>query len=286
MSKFESEIYEPEEVNVDFNPLDEPVNEKRYTSPNVNANPNDLNKPIEEPRFAPPPMQKKTIPQFEEKKPKPEPFNPEMRNIPKKETEMAASQMAKLIIGGYEWMHQFANKGLMISEKRLLKLQAEGEINLNAMIDYDYGKKVRAGEFFQDYNEQVKDIFYVSESFKQEVTPVLERVLAKRGVGMTDENYLMVLFAKDIADKSIIFFQYKSQLNGMIESIKAATMSQYAEQSPMPPPPPRQPQQQAPPTPPPTPEPVIATEPEEVQAEVVKAEVVAPAPRKRGRPKG
>lgn len=279
MAKFDSEIYEPEEVNVDFNPLDEPVNEKRYTSPNVNANPNDLNKPIEEPRFAPPPMQKKTIPQFEEKKPKPEPFNPEMRNIPKKETEMAASQMAKLIISGYEWMHKFANKGLQISEKKLLKLQAEGEINLNAMIDYDYGKKIRAGEFFEDYNKQVEGVLYVSETFKEEVTPVLERVLAKRGVGMTDENYLMVLFAKDIADKSIIFFQFKSQLNGVIESIKQASMSQFAQQAPPP-----QPRQTSTP-PPPTPEPVIATEPEEVQAEVVKAEVV-PAPRKRGRPKG
>lgn len=282
MAKFDSEIYEPEEVNVDFNPLDEPVNEKRYTSPNVNANPNDLNRPIEEPRFAPPPMQKKTIPQFEEKKPKPEPFNPEMKNIPKKETEMAASQMAKLILGGYDWMHKFANKGLQISEKKLIKLQAEGEINLNAMIDYDYGKKIRAGEFFQDYNEQVKDVLYVSDTFKEEVTPVLERVLAKRGVGMTDENYLMVLFAKDIADKSIIFFQYKSQLNNMIESIKQATMSQFVEQAP--PPPPQRPQQQY--TPPPTPEPVMATEPEEVQAEVVKAEVVAPSPKRRGRPKG
>lgn len=286
MAKFDSEIYEPEEaVNVDFNPLDEPVNERRYTSPNVNANPNDLNKPIEEPRFAPPPMQKKTIPQFEEKKPKPEPFNPDMRNIPKKETEQAAAQMAKLIIQGYEWMHQLANKGLQISEKKLIKLQAEGEINLNAMIDYDYGKKIRAGEFFQDYNEQVKNILYVSDTFKEETIPVLERVLAKRGVGMTDENYLLFLFGKDIAEKSMIFFQYKSQMNYMIESIKEATMSQFVQQAP-PPPPSSQRQPTAPPPPPPTPEPVIATEPEEVEAEVVKAEIVAPAPRKRGRPKG
>lgn len=283
MAKFDSEIYEPEEVNVDFNPLDEPVTERRYTSPNVNANPNDLNKPIEEPRFAPPPMQKKTIPQFEEKKPKPEPFNPEMRNIPKKETEMAAAQMAKLIIQGYEWMHQLANKGLQVSEKKLIKLQAEGEINLNAMIDYDYGKKIRAGEFFQDYNEQVKNILYVSDTFKEETIPVLERVLAKRGVGMTDENYLLFLFGKDIAEKSMIFFQYKSQLNYMIESIKEATMSQFVQQAPSPS---SQRQPTAPPPPPPTPEPVVATEPEEIEAEVVKAEVVAPAPRRRGRPKG
>jgi hypothetical protein len=47
------------------------------------------------------------------------------------------------------------------------------------------------------------------------------------------------LFGKDIAAKSIIFFQQKATLNMMIESIKAATTSQYAQQAP-PPPPPRQ----------------------------------------------
>lgn len=287
MPKFESEIREPEEVKVDFNPLDEAVNEKRYTSPNVNASANDLNKPIEEPRFAPPPMQKKTIPQNEEKRVKPDPINPEMKNIPKKETEMAAAQMAKLIMQGYEWMHDLANKGLQVSEKKLNKLQAEGEINLNAMIDYDYGKKIRAGEFFQEYNEQVKGVLKVSDEFKEETIPVLERVLAKRGVGMTDEQYLMFLFGKDIAAKSMIFFQQKAQMNYMIESIKQATMSQFVQQAP----PPSNPQRPQPQSSRAEPEPdiidePIATEPEEVHVEEVKAEIVTTTPKRRGRPKG
>ena len=274
MPKFETEIQEPEEVSVDFNPLDEPVNEKRYTSPNVNASATELNKPIEEPRFAPPPMQKK-VPFEEKKPPKPEPFNPEMKNIPKKETEMAATQMAKMIIQGYEWMHGLANKALQVSEKRLNKLQAEGEINLNAMIDYDYGKKIRAGEFFQEYNEQTKDILSVSDEFKEETIPVLERVLAKRGVGMTDEQYLMFLFGKDIAAKSMIFFQQKAVVNSMIESIKQATMSQYAQQAPPPPPPTQSYREEEP-----RKREVVATEPEEVQVEEVQVE----KPKKRGRP--
>ena len=233
-NKFDPEFNEPEEkVEVQFNPLDEPVNEKRYSQPNVNAEATDLNRPIEEPRFAPPPLQKKTIQPEEQPKQKREPFNPEMRSIPKKETEMAASQMAKLVIQGYEWMHDLANKGLQVSEKKLSKLQAEGEINLNAMIDYDYGKKIRAGEFFKEYNQQVANILTVSDEFKEETLPVLERVLAKRGIGMTDEQYLMYLFGKDIAAKSLIFFQQKSQMNYMIESIKQASLSSYAQQAPV-----------------------------------------------------
>lgn len=233
--KFETEIIEPEERKaVDYNPLDEQVNEKAYTT-NTNTQGIDLNAPIPEPRFTPPPMDKRTINQDQPKQPKPEPMNPEMKNLGKKDTEMAAGHMAKLIIQGYEWMHQLANKGLQVSEKKLNKLQAEGEINLNAMIDYDYGKKIRAGDFFIEYNQQVSNVLTVSQDFKDEATPLLEKVLAKRGIGMTDEQMLMFVFGKDIAAKSMIFFQQKAQMNHMLASIKESTMAQYAQAAPPPP---------------------------------------------------
>ena len=108
---------------------------------------------------------------------------------------------------------------------------------------YDYGKKMRAGVFFKEYNNQVEGILKVSDEFKEEVTPVLERVLAKRGVGMTDEQLLMFMFGKDIASKGVIFFQMKSQLNYMIQTIKDATVGQAAPPTPPPPQQPQQPQQ-------------------------------------------
>jgi len=275
--KFETEIIEPEERKaVDFNPLDEQVNEKAYTTPNTNTQGIDLNAPIPEPRFTPPPMDKRTINQEQGKQPKPEPMNPEMKNLGKKDTEMAAGHMAKLIIQGYEWMHQLANKGLQVSEKKLNKLQAEGEINLNAMIDYDYGKKIRAGDFFIEYNQQVSNVLTVSQEFKDEATPLLEKVLAKRGIGMTDEQMLMFMFGKDIAAKSMIFFQQKAQMNMMIASIKEATTSQYAQAAP-PPPAPSTPSTSAQRTAPIQREEVIAVEPEEYEIE--------PKKRQRGRPR-
>ncbi len=239
-TKFDADLREPEKVEAILNPLDEPVNEKRYTQPNVNTSAADLNKPIQEPSFAPPPLQPKNIASNDEPR-KREPINPEMKSIPKKETEFAAKQAAQMIMQGYEWAHGLANNALKVSERKLNQLQSEGEINLNAMIDYEYGKRMRAGEFFQIYNEQVGNVLQVSEEFKEETLPVLERVLAKRGIGLTDEQYLIYLFGKDIAAKSLIFFQQKATLNSMIESIKAATTSQYAQQAP----PPTQPQPSA-----------------------------------------
>ena len=214
---------------VEFNPLDEAVNEKGYTRANVSASDSDLNKPIDEPRFSAPPVNKKNPQHFEDEaaKSKKEPINPEMKNMPKKETEMAAAQMAKLILQGYEWAHKLANKGLQISDRKIKKLQSEGEINLSALITYDYSKSdITAGEFIKEYNSQVENVLTVSDEFKEEVTPVLERVLSKRGIGLTDEQYLMYLFGQDLAGKTMIFVQQKQQVNYMIEVIKEASVQQ------------------------------------------------------------
>lgn len=268
--KISSEIVEPEEQKaavIDFNPLDEPVNEKPYTIPNVNTTGVNMSAPIEEPRFTPPPIDK--IKRDAPKPPPREPMNPEMKHLGKKDTEMAAGYAAKLVMQGYEWLHDLGNKFLQVSEKKLNKLQADGEINLNAMIDYDYGKKIRAGDFFKEYNNQNKDLLQVSDEFKAEAMPLLEKVLAKRGIGMTDEQMLIFVFGKDIAAKSMIIFQQKAQINMMIASIKEATTGMYAQAAPPPPPPP----------PPPTPSqaPVeevkaepMATEPEEQQLKLKK----------------
>lgn len=268
--KISSELVEPEEQKaavIDFNPLDEPVNEKPYTIPNVNTTGVNMSAPIEEPRFTPPPIDK--IKRDAPKPPPREPMNPEMKHLGKKDTEMAAGYAAKLVMQGYEWLHDLGNKFLQVSEKKLNKLQADGEINLNAMIDYDYGKKIRAGDFFKEYNNQNKDLLQVSDEFKAEAMPLLEKVLAKRGIGMTDEQMLIFVFGKDIAAKSMIIFQQKAQINMMIASIKEATTGMYAQAAPPPPPPP----------PPPTPSqaPVeevkaepMATEPEEQQLKLKK----------------
>jgi hypothetical protein len=154
-----------------------------------------------------------------------EPFNPSMNNIPDADAKMGAEHMAKLIVDGYEQLHVFANKGLQVPERKLRKLVAEGEIDLNIEIPYDYGKTISAGDFVKDFNEQNKDTLSVSKDFKKEVTPVLTRVLQKRGAGVTDEQYLMYLFGKDILVKGVIFSQIRGTMNDMLNVMKEYTVA-------------------------------------------------------------
>jgi hypothetical protein len=96
-------------------------------------------------------------------------------------------------------------------------------IDLSIPIPYEYGKTITAGEFLQDFNEQNKDALTVSKEFKKEVTPVLTRVLEKRGAGLTDEQYLGYLVGKDLVVKLVIVAQLRTTMNDMINVIKDYT---------------------------------------------------------------
>lgn len=216
-----------------YNPFIDVVNEKPYTQMNVNVGANQIGSSIPEPVFSANTISSNENPynmlnddfgasMGAAQKPN-APINPAMNNIPDADSKLGAEHMAKLIVDGYEQLHLFANKGLQIPERKLRKLESEGEIDLSVEIPYDFGKTITAGEFIKEFNEQNKDTLTVSKEFKKEVTPVLTRVLQKRGAGVTDEQYLMYLFGKDILVKGVIFSQIKGTANDMINVIKDYT---------------------------------------------------------------
>lgn len=175
-------------------------------------------------------------------------FNPTMNELSDKDKQEGAAHLAKLMVDGYEQLHVFGNKALQISQKKLQALEAEGEIDLSVQVPFEYGKTIPAGELIQEVNEQNKDILTVSKEFKKEVTPLLTKILAKRGAGLTDEQKLTYLVVKDLAVKGIIIYQVRNTTNELINVIKDYTAAYKGGGSttPTPPPPPPPPTEPAP----------------------------------------
>jgi len=235
--------------NRSYNPFIDVVNEKPYTTMSVSANPSQVTAPIPEPYYQPNTVRANENPysMLNEgmgggmggaQSSAPPPINPALNNVPDSELKMGAENVAKLLVDGYEQLHVFGNKWLQISQRRLRKMVAEGEIDLSVQIPYEYGKTISAGEFIQEFNSQNQDTLTVSKEFKKEVTPVLTRVLQKRGAAMTDEQYLGFLILKDVGLKAIIVSQVRSSMNEMLNVIKDYTLTLKENGMTAPPPPP------------------------------------------------
>ena len=231
--KIPTEEVKPKPSPSNYNPFLEQVTERPYSTVNVGVTQEQLKSSIPEPVYSPFSVDSNENPynmlggdgqpSGGGQKRESAPFNPMMNDVSDGDKKMGAQHMAKLLVEGYEQLHVFGNKALQVPEKKIRKLEKEGLIDLSIPIPYEYGKTITAGEFLQDYNEQNKDALTVSKEFKKEVTPVLTRVLEKRGAGLTDEQYLGFLVGKDLVVKLVIVAQLRSTMNDMINVIKDYT---------------------------------------------------------------
>jgi len=239
------EFQEPEERELnesnkeifdDFSPLDEAVNEKEYTRPNVRFNSNDISGDIPEPSFMPPPMTEPMNPEQKAKKPV-EPLNPQTNELSNKDKHDAAEKMADLFITGYKMLWGFIDNRMLFDERKIMKMEADGEIDLSVPIPVSPTQTLTAGEFIEEFNSQTKGTLVVTQEFEDEVKPPLIRVLKKRGILLTDEQQIMFAVGKDTLTKGFMAYQSYKVKGDILIQLKE--MNQLLKQQSIPTPPPQ-----------------------------------------------
>ena len=208
------------EIIDDFSPLNAPVKQRAYTQHHVTDA--QVLGDLEEPTFQPP-----SFNDFDEEGAEPEqerPFNESYSQLDGKEKTMGAKMMVEMTLDLYEKGCGFLGKLPEISEGKLDRLIAEGEIDSEIQIPTE-GGDLGVKEFAREYNDSIKDAFSVSDEFKEKVRPPLERVFKKRGIGMTDEQLLLYYFGMDLGTKTVQAFMLRKTGNGIIDSLKENTLA-------------------------------------------------------------
>ena len=229
---------------VNYNPLADNVEEKDYQKIAIEGA--DRLPDIEEPVF--------TSPTLEDIRPdifdgggsdEDEVFGKEKLNdLPKGDKKKAAQQMAEMVLEGYSSICSFTGGFANLNEGKLLQMQTEGKIDLRMSVPISSQEQVGVVDFVQSFNSQIDEAMAVSDEFKDSVRDPMTRVFAKKGVGMTDEQLLLVMFGKDIITKTATTIALKKQLSRTLELV----YQQHQEAGlPTPPPPPVQTPAPAPP---------------------------------------
>ncbi len=282
-----------------YNPLtDQTVDEKGYANLNKSVDPQLLNQRIPEPTFTPPPVEGEEDPFKEDSSsgpktsdgggggsdgpPPPKPnsafTNPGLNDLPPKEKEQGAEHLANIIMGGYQKLHDFGNYQLTVKDTKIIKLQQEEGLDTQVFVPFDIDKWMTVGQFIKEYNNSIATFFAIDPEWRAKVEPVLIRVLAKRGIGLTDEQYLIYMFGQDVAIKGFQFATMKKQTRSILDfAVQQSKEYRHAPPPPAeqqvfhtppaqeyqqqgPPPPPAQEYQQQGPPPPPPPAPGMAAQ--------------------------
>ena len=243
-----------------YNPFGESVVERDYTKPKQTLT-SEQRRPIEEPTFEPPPIGGYPEDMEEGEVEAPNVFDERVSDLDAEDKKFAHENLVDTVLGGYEMMHTFARRWATLTEEKLIEKEKKGEIDLRMQIMVSPVKALPLFEFVQNYNKQVEETLTVDEEFVEKVRPIMVRIAEKRGLGMTDEQNLMVLFGKDILEKGMQVVGFKKSLTNILdltyESFKQQQVNNF--NSP-PPPPPNQgfegapPEQPSGPQPPPPPQ--------------------------------
>ena len=309
-----SELSTPE----NFNPFDEPVIQRDYTKPKVSYDPNTIQS-IPEPQYLQPNLDELDDDDFEEEKPKSKPSKPrkgfgsddpfvnnDLQDYSKTDADDSASLMVDTFLDGYKAAHTFGQKYFTLSEEEIVKKAIKGEINPDMRIPISQTQTISVHEFTGEFNRQVTEVLIVEDEFVDKVRPVMIRVFASRGYGLTDEQFLMLAFGKDIMTKGVQLYAFKksltSALKTMTEMYGQQVNPKFNQSAPPPssstPPnndaPKETDSENVPPPPPPTPKPepesivedeMISEENPTMHDEMEDEISVSPVKKRRGRPK-
>jgi hypothetical protein len=219
------EDVEVEDTNQDYsslvggyNPFGESVVERDYTKPKQTLT-SEQRAPIIEPTFEPPPIggypEEMDGEMSDEEMPGV--FDESVNDLDEKDKQFAHENLVDTVLGGYEMMHTFARRWATLTEEKLIEKEKKGEIDLRMQIMVSPVQSLPLFEFVQNYNKQVEETLTVDEDFVEKVKPIMVRIAAKRGLGMTDEQNLMVMFGKDILEKGMQVVGFKKSLNNILE---------------------------------------------------------------------
>jgi len=214
------ENIETPEIMDDFSPLDAPVKQRSYTNHKIYSDA-EVVEDLAEPTFQAPNFNDFDEPEAKEPEEK-RVFNESYSELDGKEKTMGAEMMAEMTLDLYTKGCEYMGKIPQISESKLDRLIAEGDIDPSIEIPTEAGN-IGVKDFAQEFNSSIKGAFEVDDEFREKVTPPLVRVFKKRGVGMTDEQLLLYYFGTDIFTRGAQAFMLKKTANSILDSLKENT---------------------------------------------------------------
>lgn len=147
-----------------------------------------------------------------------------------KERRESAEQLADAMIDGYELANKLGHRYFSISDNQFNEMVAKGEIDPTRRLTIDAsGNQVTLGEFKDNFNQQLEEVWVVDNGFKKKVKPPLMRILMKNNMGMSDEVFLGVTVAKDLAVKSISSYSMNKGVWSIFNTLKDEIAQQKIE---------------------------------------------------------
>lgn len=147
--------------------------------------------------------------------------NPQMNEMDDKAKKIASAQMVDLILDLYSNAHQWVKPMAKVKEKKIIELEAKGLIDPTDTLQVDHdGTRITARELVSSTNDSIDNILTPDPTFNGKVREPMIREFAKRGWGLTDMQYILMMFGQDIATKGAMIVGVRKNMSSILDIYK------------------------------------------------------------------
>ena len=146
--------------------------------------------------------------------------NPSMSELSGKEKEVATEQLVDTALDAYEMLHEVAKNNTKYDDRKVQKMRLEGVISDDMAIPVSESQQMTPYEFLQEHNESIDEILTFPQESRDAVKPAMMREFGKKGWGLTDGQYLMMWFGKDVAMKASMVMGMRNQTKQILQSFQ------------------------------------------------------------------
>ena len=146
--------------------------------------------------------------------------NPDLDDKTNKEKKEGAKYFAQTLVDGYEALHIACTQWLEKTDDKLMKMAMDGKIEIEVIdseLDLGGGTIIRIKSMIDEYNQTVREVLVVSPEFKQEILPLLEAELMRRGIGMTTMQRIIAIVVKDLQPKLTKMIQMTAMMSSVLQ---------------------------------------------------------------------
>lgn len=206
--------------------LEQDVHVKDYGGINIPLTDQQRNTSIPEPDFIPPPFNMDDIPNGADGGENySQPANSgggedDGEEMSQKERNASAKAMADMILNAYGAFGKYAEDFCKISNRKIAKMQLDGDIDTTKPLSLPNGALVEISEFVTNFNKGIDGAFSTNDEFNELVRPLLIKILAKKGVGLSDEELLAYYVFMDLVGKGRVAFELLATKKQMLSELK------------------------------------------------------------------
>lgn len=143
-------------------------------------------------------------------------------------------KLVKMILKGYKWLFEQGYNWLSLSESKIKKKALKGDIKYDVLfmsmpLNESGSEVVTVFEFIEDYNTNLKKASSVDQEFLDEMENVLTEIFTERGIGMSNEMYVMVALGTDMANRLIGMGTLNYTINSLLKQFSKGIEAQAEE---------------------------------------------------------